>query len=544
MAAISLFSMPKATKVDSPATGTGTGTSDGATGFAAMMADVVPQGAATQDAKGGKDGKLAKLSADTSDDDHDADADADPSGLDDIRDADKDPHHHVVQDDSAPSTVALFGIVVPPVVPNDAQGATPDGETLTSRRGDASLALSATVVADRSPRASDPTSDGETAALPSTGTDAAALAPMLAALTDTLAKGAAARRAEAAESTAGKAGIPLPPAGADDRATAPTKGAGPVRFDGDVTATAGNDSSATQLASIDKGAAVNANGKASTVLPASSPLPATAALLAARPATTGTDALKVEARKPAANAHSGEEGGADADAQTDLSGTPATATPVAAPLTASGDRIAPASPSVIDGAGQQLAAATADRQLDLARQGAWLDGISHDIAAAGASSGTVRFEIAPQHLGAVSVELRRDDNGAAVTLTTGSEAARSILTDATPQLLAEARAHGLHIANAQVDVGSGNAGSGGQSSPDSQGRPSGGQSDGRHAASQNASFSAQSGMGSDTGRQSQTRSQPLPEYRSGPARTDGGSVAEAKASIAVPATRSPDARYA
>ena len=199
---------------------------------------------------------------------------------------------------------------------------------------------------------------------------------------------------------------------------------------------------------------------------------------------------------------------------------------------------------MIDGAGQQLAAATTDRQLDLARQGAWLDGIAHDIATAGASSGTVRFEVAPQHLGTVSVELKRDDGGAAVTLTAGSEAVRSILTDATPQLLAEARAHGLHIANAQVDVGSGNAGSHGNPSPNSQGRPSGGQADGRHAASQNTSFSTQTGTGSETGRQSQTRSQPLPEYQSGSARTERGAAGGAKASAAASSVNPSDARYA
>jgi len=520
MAAISLLSMPKTVTADGP----GAGAPDAPAGFAAMMAGAAypakSQGPAIPDAKGGKDAsppgdakntKGPTLASDA------GDADADQDGLDDVRDTNKDRHDKLAQDDGATSTMALLGLAVPPVVRNDDHGETVGGEQPAPNLA----------VAAQSQRDAAPAGDGKADAPADTDADAATLAPVLAALTDTLARGAAARRAETTAPATDKAGLPVPSRGADAPQAAPAN--------------------AAAAASIGKPEmAPRASATMDVAPPAAPPLPATATLMAARAATTvSPDLAKNEARKPAGISHAASEREEDADAPVDAaSATSATPAPVATLLTATGDRTAPASAPAIDGAGQQLAAATTDRQLDLARQGAWLDGISHDIAAAGASSGTVRFEVAPQHLGTVSVELRRDDGGAAVTLTTGSEAARSILTDATPQLLAEARAHGLHIASAQVDVGTGNAGSGGNPSADSQGRPSGGQPDGRHAASQDTGFSTQTGTGGEAGRQSQTRSQPLPEYRSGSARTDRGPAGEAKAPAAASSARSPDARYA
>ncbi len=209
---------------------------------------------------------------------------------------------------------------------------------------------------------------------------------------------------------------------------------------------------------------------------------------------------------------------------------------------ASGQAVRQTSMAAPTSAGQQLAAGVADRHLDLARQGAWLDGVARDIAATGDSSGTLRFQVAPQHLGTVAVEMKRGDDGSAVTLTASSEMARDILSDGRPQLIAEARNHGLHIANAQVDVGTGNAGSGNGSSGDSHGKSSDRQPEGRQAAGGDAGFSAQTGAGSDTGRHAQTRSQPLPEYRSGTTRTDRGQAGDGVA--AEPSASQADARYA
>lgn len=563
MAAISLLSTPKSAKLDAPAAGTTA--PDAATGFAAMMAGaahpVGARGGAAQDArdaKPGKEPKLAKVSDDSADS---AEADKDQAALDDLADADKDGHDRPVKADASPSTAILLGMVPPPVERNDDQGAS-DAASSTGSISNESVSLNV-AVGGRLLRSLAPTTDGEAGKPSEQAPDTAELAPMLAALTDTLAIGAAARRAGAADPATDKADAstaiagnkpavgpqlitPLKePASADVQIAAATRDGQPatsMRAPGSLVAPIVIPDAALQ--SVSRFPAMKpAQPTSPPILPATAAPLATATLLAARAAAV-PDAMKGEARKSADTAHRDEGHASDADGVVDLAATAGAAAPVAAPVVPSGDRIAPASPSIIDVAGQQLSATSTDRQLDLARQGAWLDGISHDIAAAGASTGTVRFEIAPQHLGSVGVELKRDDNGASVTLTTGSEATRAILSDATPQLVAEARAHGLHIANAQVDVGTGNPGSGGQSSPDSQGRPSNGQPDGRHAASQNTGFSTQTGTGGDSSRQSQTRSQPLPEYRSVTTRTDRGSAGEAKASVAVSSARASDARYA
>ena len=223
---------------------------------------------------------------------------------------------------------------------------------------------------------------------------------------------------------------------------------------------------------------------------AAEPMPATASLLAARivPANTQADA------KPAAPAKKGAraDAGADKAAAIDAAATPALGTDPTAQSTP--DSATVAQPS----AGQQLAAGGADRALDMAKQGAWLDGLAHDIATTGDSSSTLRFQAAPTHLGAVQVEIARGLEGASVTLTASSEGARSALADARPQLVAEARAQGLHIASAQVDV-----------STDSRQPGSGNQPEQRHDPRGQAGLSSQAnGEGGRNG-QSQTRSQPF-----------------------------------
>ncbi len=229
------------------------------------------------------------------------------------------------------------------------------------------------------------------------------------------------------------------------------------------------------------------------------PTTATAALMASRiaPATTPFSS-RADARVPAANRKPDDDADADSTAATLDPTASSAATPI--PVSTTVTVAANAHTSVADGAARQLATGAADRQLDLAKQGAWLDGIAHDIAATGAGTGPLRFEVAPQHLGAVQVEMTRDAIGTTVTLTASSEASRVALADARPQLIAEAGRHGFHIASAQVDVGGGQAGADSRSSSN--------QGDSRQSASSNGSFSAQANAQGDSGRQSQTRSQP------------------------------------
>ena len=255
------------------------------------------------------------------------------------------------------------------------------------------------------------------------------------------------------------------------------------------------------------------------------PTTATAALMASRIAPPGAPfSGSADARVTATSSHkSDDDSNADADSAAaaidPTAATPTSALTVATSTSVGANRHAP----VTDGAANQLANGAADRQLDLAKQGAWLDGIAHDIASTGAGSGPLRFAVAPQHLGSVQVEMTRDAVGATVTFTASSEAGRVALADARPQLITEARAQGIHIASAQVDVGGGQAGS--------DSRPPSYPNDSRHSSSAGGGFSAQANAQGDSGRQSQTRSQPsaanpvskpgLPDADAAPEPADG-----------------------
>ncbi|WP_165799608.1 flagellar hook-length control protein FliK [Sphingomonas oleivorans] len=92
-------------------------------------------------------------------------------------------------------------------------------------------------------------------------------------------------------------------------------------------------------------------------------------------------------------------------------------------------------------------------QLDLAHDGAWLDGLARDIVHAAARETELRFHLNPEHLGTLKIELQNGADGTAVRLTADTEAARQILADAQPRLIAEARAQGVRISEAHVDLG-------------------------------------------------------------------------------------------
>jgi flagellar hook-length control protein FliK len=117
----------------------------------------------------------------------------------------------------------------------------------------------------------------------------------------------------------------------------------------------------------------------------------------------------------------------------------------------------PAAPAAID-----MNAATAPtssseiamiHHLDLAKDGAWLDRLARDIARTANHDAQLRFQLNPEHLGSLRVELANTADGTAIRLSADTEAARTILADAQPRLIAEARAQGLRISEAQVDLG-------------------------------------------------------------------------------------------
>jgi flagellar hook-length control protein FliK len=99
-------------------------------------------------------------------------------------------------------------------------------------------------------------------------------------------------------------------------------------------------------------------------------------------------------------------------------------------------------------------------QLDLAKDSQWLDSLTREITQAAGHAKELKFQLNPEHLGTLRVELSNHANGTSVRLIATSESARTILADAQPRLVAEARAQGLRISEAHIDLGGGSGGSG------------------------------------------------------------------------------------
>lgn len=110
----------------------------------------------------------------------------------------------------------------------------------------------------------------------------------------------------------------------------------------------------------------------------------------------------------------------------------------------------------------ELHDAMLEQQLDLAHEGEWLDRLARDIARSAGTEQSLRFRLNPEHLGSLHVELSQTQSGATLRLTADTEAARAIIADAQPRLVAEARAQGVRIAETHVDLGGGHNASGGQ----------------------------------------------------------------------------------
>ena len=135
--------------------------------------------------------------------------------------------------------------------------------------------------------------------------------------------------------------------------------------------------------------------------------------------------------------------------------------PAAAPIEGA------ATPAMVEAA--PAAEAILERQLDFAHEGEWLDQLAKDIARTG-GDGQLRFKLNPENLGSLFVELTQGAAGTSVRLTVDTEAARTIITDARPQLIAEARAQGVRIAETHVDLGSGSQSQAGQGQGQRDGR--------------------------------------------------------------------------
>lgn len=96
-----------------------------------------------------------------------------------------------------------------------------------------------------------------------------------------------------------------------------------------------------------------------------------------------------------------------------------------------------------------------ERQLDIAQDDQWIDQIARDIARTAGREGPLRFRLHPESLGALQIEVSQSQAGTSVRMTADTEAARSIIADAQPRLLAEARAQGVRIAETHVGLNGG-----------------------------------------------------------------------------------------
>lgn len=153
----------------------------------------------------------------------------------------------------------------------------------------------------------------------------------------------------------------------------------------------------------------------------------------------------------------------------------------------------------ISGAGAISAPVTMpmEARLDMAQTGEWLDQLARDIARTGDSGGKLRFQLEPPTLGRLQVDIAASADGTAIRMTTETEAARAILADAQPKLVAEARAHGVRVSDAQIMVGA--------SSDSAATRDSASQNSGQNGAS--GGTGSAGGQGGQTMRDQNTRDQ-------------------------------------
>lgn len=172
---------------------------------------------------------------------------------------------------------------------------------------------------------------------------------------------------------------------------------------------------------------------------------------ASGPAITITDpALKVVAPK-----HAGEA----EDRTTPVAGIVSPASDVAVPAfapTTDGTSTSAAAdvPTSTTGIAQPShAEQSVTRHLDMLRDTQWLDNLAHDISQAASQNGHLKFQINPEHLGSLAIEITHGEAGASIRMTTDNDHARAIIADAQPRLIAEVRAQGLRVADSHVDLG-------------------------------------------------------------------------------------------
>lgn len=113
----------------------------------------------------------------------------------------------------------------------------------------------------------------------------------------------------------------------------------------------------------------------------------------------------------------------------------------------------------------------AERVLDLASDGAWIDQLAHDIAATKSASGDISFRLMPRHLGRLDVAMVMGDEGMSLKLDTQHEATATIVTAAQGRLVEDLRQQGVRISGSEVTCTPGDTSRQMQGQSQGQGRP-------------------------------------------------------------------------
>jgi flagellar hook-length control protein FliK len=130
----------------------------------------------------------------------------------------------------------------------------------------------------------------------------------------------------------------------------------------------------------------------------------------------------------------------------------------------------PATTGVAASAHAAAPVTVAERILDLASDGAWIDQLAHDIAATKSDSGDISFRLMPRHLGRLDVAMRMGDEGVALKLDTQHEATATIVTAAQGRLVEDLRQQGVRVTGSEVTCTPGDTGRQMQGQAQGQGR--------------------------------------------------------------------------
>lgn len=123
------------------------------------------------------------------------------------------------------------------------------------------------------------------------------------------------------------------------------------------------------------------------------------------------------------------------------------------PVTTAPDQPALVEAPVADTA-QRLGEQGVRVRLDIADEARMIDRLARDIAQLSGGDGRLKFQLNPEHLGSLHVEIAQGSEGVSLRFGAETEGARAILADAQHRLANEARAQGMRIAETHVDLGS------------------------------------------------------------------------------------------